>query len=153
MLLTGTFPRSLDEKYRMAVPKPLRDGLGEILYVAPGTDHSLVLYPEETFLRLAERLAQASPTAKEVRDYSRLFYAQTTRSELDGQGRVRIPQVLVELVDLEKDVVLLGVHDHLELWSQSRWDAYLAEKQSHYDQIAEAAFHDRITGPGRSADA
>ncbi len=114
------------------------DGGG--LYVAPGTDQSLAIYTEEAFARLAEHIQRASPTRQDVRAFTRLFYARAQRAELDGQGRVRIPQELADLARLDKEVVLLGVQDHLELWSAERWEAYLAEKQPHYDEIAEAAF-------------
>jgi MraZ protein len=144
MFLTGTFARSLDEKLRVAIPKRVRIALqcpeGGVLYVAPGTDQSLALYPEEAFGRLAEQLARSSPTRQDVRAFTRLFYSRAQRLELDGQGRVRIPQELVELARLEREVVLLGVQDHLELWSRQRWEAYLSEKQTHYDEIAEGAF-------------
>lgn len=143
MLLTGTFPRSLDEKLRVAIPKPLREALGchrgGTLFVAPGTDQSLSLYTEEGFQRLASRLAQASPTRQSVRAYTRLFYARAQRVELDRQGRVRIPAELAELAGLTREAVLLGVQDHLELWSAQRWQEYLAHQQTHYDEIAEAA--------------
>ena len=148
MLLTGTFTRSVDDKLRIAIPKGLRDCFasetGSILYVAPGTDGSLSLYPEEAFARLAERLGSVSPNARQVRDYSRLFYSQACRVDLDRQGRVRIPGQLAELAGLGKEAILLGVQDHLELWDQVRWKHYLGEKQLQYDEIAEAAFG----GPG-----
>ncbi|MGD0900682.1 MAG: division/cell wall cluster transcriptional repressor MraZ [Thermoguttaceae bacterium] len=144
MLLTGAFHRSLDEKLRVAVPKRLRDALkcpvGGGLFVAPGTDATLTIYSEEAFARLAERLAAASPAEQEVRAFRRLFYGQAQWAELDRQGRVRIPPELVELARLEKEVVLLGVGDQLELWSAARWQAYVVEKQARYDEIAEAAF-------------
>ena len=144
MLLTGTFSRSLDEKLRVAIPKRLRSALGcpdgGALFVAPGTDQCLVLYTEEAFAELARRLAQSSPTQQQVRAFTRLFYGRSKRVELDRQGRIRIPPELVELAELAKNVVLVGVQDHLELWAQDRWQSYLAEKQTHYDEIAEAAF-------------
>jgi MraZ protein len=143
MLLTGTFTRSIDEKQRVAIPKRLRDDLGcppgGWVYVAPGTDGSLVIYTEEAFGRLGERVAMASPTQQHVRAFTRLFYAQAQRVELDRQGRIRIPPELVQLAQLDKEAVLLGVQDHLELWASDRWQAYLTEKQSHFDEIAEAA--------------
>lgn len=145
MLLTGTFPRVLDDKLRLAIPKRLRDAFttaeNGTVYVAPGTDQSLAIYPEEAFARLAARLEQASPTRQDVRAFMRLFYAQAQSAELDGQGRVRIPPELAQLAQLDKDVILVGVQDHLEVWAADRWRAYLAEKQSHYDEIAETAFH------------
>ena len=144
MLFTGEFSRSVDEKLRVAIPKSLREAWEcekqREIYFAPGTDQSLALYTEETFARLAERLAQASPTRQDVRAFNRLFYARAQRVELDSQGRVRIPPELAELVRLEREVVLLGVQDHVEIWAADRWKSYLAEQQSHYDKIAETAF-------------
>lgn len=144
MLLTGTFTRSFDEKLRVAIPKRFRDAMATSgtpgWYVAPGTDGSLAMYPEEAFLRLAERLAEASPTRQDVRAFTRLFYARAQRVEVDSQGRVRIPPELVQLARIDKDAVLLGVQDHLEIWAVERWRAYLDDKKTHYDEIAEAAF-------------
>lgn len=146
MLLTGTFSRSIDEKLRVAIPKRLREDLGcppeGVVYVAPGTDGSLTIYTEEAFGRLGERVAKASPTHHDVRAFTRLFYARAQRVELDRQGRIRIPPELAQLAQLDKEAVLLGVQDHLELWSSSRWQTYLDEKQSHFDEIAEAALQD-----------
>jgi len=144
MLLTGTFSRSIDQKQRVAIPKRLRDALGSPqggdLYVAPGTDGSLAIYTEESFGQLADRLTGASPTQREVREFTRLFYGSAQRVELDRQGRIRIPAELAERAALEGEVVLVGVRDHLELWAVDRWKSYLNEKQSHFDEIAEAAF-------------
>lgn len=143
MLLTGTFLRSLDEKLRLAVPKRLREamgcGEGATLYIAPGTDGSLSIYPEEAFRQLAKRIEAVSPAEQHVRAFTRLFYARAQRVELDSQGRLRIPVELARLGQLEGDVVLLGVQNHVELWAQERWQAYLAEKEARYDDIAEAA--------------
>jgi transcriptional regulator MraZ len=150
MLLTGTFARSLDEKLRIAIPKRVRDALtlgdNAHLYVAPGTDRSLALYTEEVFTQLAERFHALSPTQQDVRAYSRMLYAQAERIELDSQGRVRIPPALVQLAGLGRDVVMLGVQDHLEVWDRSRWETYLSERANHYDEIAERAFDTR-SGP------
>jgi MraZ protein len=85
-------------------------------------------------------LAAESPAGPDVRAFSRLFYAQAQPAELDGQGRIRIPPELAELAGLSREAVLLGVQDHLELWDRGRWEAYLAERQTRYDEIAEAAF-------------
>lgn len=144
MLLTGTFHRAVDEKLRIAIPKPLRDALGErargTLYVTPGTDGSLALYTEDALAELAARLANSSPNAEDVRAFGRLFYARAEAIELDGQGRVRVPQELASLAGLDAQVVLIGVQDHLELWNRGRWEQYVAQKQRDYDQIAAAAF-------------
>ena len=145
MLLTGTFPRTIDEKQRIAIPKRLRDAIQReeaavVMYVAPGTDGSLALYTEDGFSELAEQLSASPPTGQDVRAFSRLFYSQAQRIELDRQGRLRIPPELVELATLEKDIVLVGVRDHLELWNRQSWQAYLERQRADYDRLAEKAF-------------
>jgi MraZ protein len=144
MLLTGSYSRAIDEKLRVAIPKPLREILGcpvgGSLYVVPGTDGSLALYTEEALVRWGERLELAPPTQKDVRAFMRLFYSQAQRLELDRQGRVRIPAELAAMAHLEKEAVLLGVQDHLELWAANQWRDYMAQEQVRYDELAEAAF-------------
>ena len=144
MLLTGTFIRSLDDKQRFAIPKPLREGFGQssdlVLYLAPGTDRSLSLYSEESFTQLANQLGNHSPNAQETRAFSRLFYAQAQRVDVDRQGRVRLPSDLAQWAALDKEIILLGVRDHLEVWNPERWESYLSDKQPQYDALAESAF-------------
>jgi MraZ protein len=142
-LLTGTFSRALDEKLRFALPKHLRDALpcpaGSGLFVTPGTDRSLTLYTEAAFQTLGERLSESPPTRQDVRAFSRLFYGQAQYVEIDGQGRIRIPPELAVLAKLDKEIVLVGVQDHLEIWATEVWQTYVAEKQAHFDEIAESA--------------
>jgi len=146
MYLTGTFSRTIDEKGRVAIPKRLREALegaeGKGIYLAPGTDGSLSMYTEEAFGRLASRLAQESPTRHDVRAFTRLFFARAQRVEIDGQGRILIPPDLVDLVKLDKEVALLGVQDHIEVWPAAKWQTYLDKQQPQYDRLAEGAFHD-----------
>jgi MraZ protein len=144
MLLTGTFVRTVDDKQRVAIPKTLRAALEDAgegpLYMTPGTDGSLAVYPQQALSSLAERLAVASPAGQDVRAFSRMFYSRAQAVEIDGQGRIRIPPELAALAAIEKDSVLVGVQDHLELWDRRRWESYLAAKQPYFDEIAEAAF-------------
>lgn len=148
MLFTGRYPRSLDDKQRLALPKRLRDALGQAphtpLYLTPGTDGSLALYTEDAFSRLGQQLAQGSPVGQDTRAFSRLFYAQAEAVEVDSQGRIRIPQELAQLAQLGREVMLLGVRDHMELWDKARWHDYWQDQQPRYDQLAENAFDESI---------
>lgn len=142
MLLTGSYRRSLDEKLRLAIPKALRDALGtdselNNLFITPGTDQSLAIYTANVLEALGQRLAQSSPAAKDTRAFSRLFYAQAQPAEVDSQGRLRVPPELAKLAGLNTEVVVLGVRDHLELWSASAWDQFLVATQPSYDELAE----------------
>ena len=151
MLLTGTFHRSLDEKLRFPIPRPLRDAMGpgdsSTLYVAPGTDGSLEVYSEDAFARLAAQLEVGPRNDREIRAFHRLFYCQVQRIEIDTQGRVRLPAELAQLASLDKDIVLVGVRDHIEIWDEQRWADYVNSTQPHYDQLAERATPDVIEFP------
>lgn len=161
MLLTGTFKRSVDEKLRIAIPKRFRESLSTkpdqansgqansdqaaksdqaVLYIAPGTDGSLSLYTEESFARLAEQLDQASPAGKDVRAFSRLFFARAESVDLDRQGRVRIPAELAAHASIAQgEAMMIGVRDRLEIWNTEKWNQYMEVNQSEYDALAEKA--------------
>ena len=145
MLLTGAYERTIDEKLRLALPRPFREAFEDErqLVLTPGTDGSLSLFSGRSFAGMAEQLAVRSPSGHEVRAFSRLLYAQSHSVELDSQGRIRLPAELAKLGNLEGDVVVLGVGDHVELWNKSRWEAYFADLQPRYDQLAEAASCER----------
>jgi MraZ protein len=141
MLLTGTYPRTLDDKKRMALPKRVRELLQEptTLFVTPGPDQSLRVYTEAALQRLAEKLEQ-TPAKPETRVFERLHFAQTEAIDVDRSGRVLIPDRLLQFAGLKHEVVLIGVRDHLELWDAERWQNYLAQNAPRFDSVAEAAF-------------
>jgi MraZ protein len=142
MLLTGTHPRTLDEKKRLALPKRVREQLGEpaTLFVTPGPDQCLWLYTQQGLETLAEKLDQSPATDAEARVFRRLYFAQTEAVDLDRTGRVLIPDRLVQFAGLRHEVVLIGVRDHLELWDAERWQQYLAHHGPRFDAVAEGAF-------------
>jgi len=146
-LLTGRYERSLDDKLRIALPKPFRELLSEEkqLVLTPGTDGSLAVFSGRGFAALAEKLADRSPAGQQVRAFSRLLFAQSHSVELDSQGRIRLPADLARLAHLDGEVVLLGVGDRVELWNKSRWEVYFSDLQPRYDELAESALSTRST--------
>ena len=142
MLLTGTYPRTLDDKKRLTLPSRLREQLQEpqTLFATPGTDQCLELYSQSGLEQLAEKLDQSPATDAEVRVFRRLYFAQTESVDVDKNGRVLIPERLVQFAGLKHDVVLIGVRDHLELWDAERWQQYLSANAPRFDAVAEGAF-------------
>jgi MraZ protein len=145
MLLTGSFRRALDDKLRLAVPKPLREQLtpGEPLFLTPGLDGCLAIYSPASFAGLADRLEASSPAAREVRDYSRLFFSQAAAVTPDAQWRLRVPEELTRRVGLVGEVMIVGVRDHMEVWAADKWDQYVAQRDGQYEQLAEIALAGR----------
>ncbi len=144
MLLTGTHPRMLDDKNRVTLPKRVREQLGEVeqLFVTPGPDQCLWMFDRANLETLSAKLDEA-PAAGDVRVFRRLFFAQMEAVDLDRMGRALIPDRLVRFAGLDKDVVLIGVRDHLELWHAGKWDAYLTEHGPRFDAVAEGAFREK----------
>jgi MraZ protein len=156
MSLTGTYLRSLDSKLRLAIPKRFRDELVTVedprLFVAPETDRSLGLFGGRVFQRRARRLESLSGPSSRVKNYMRLYYSQAEEVELDSQGRIRLPERLVSFGNLRQNVVLLGVHDHVEIWDQELWDQFLATHGAEFDRLASEAFSERIPGSSLPSD-
>lgn len=133
---TGSYPRSLDGKSRLAIPKPLREPLGNEVYVAPGTEGAIAVFPADEFQRWGERFFAAAPATQDVRAFQRLFYGQAQYAELDGQGRLRIPGDLMAAGRIQTEVMLVGVRDHLEVWDRQRWSEYFSQRVQEYSDLA-----------------
>ena len=139
MALTGTYLRTLDDKRRVAVPKRLKDDFGEAdfeyLYIAPGTQRSLVLYSPKAFAKLGADLDSKS----DHQNYLRLFYSSVERADFDGQGRIRISDRLAAYAGLKREAYLLGIRDHVELWDKDAWDEFMQSNAPSFDELASQA--------------
>jgi MraZ protein len=85
-------------------------------------------------------LDQAPAADAEARVFRRLVFAQTEAVDVDGSGRILLPERLGQFAGLKHEVVLIGVRDHLELWDGQRWQEYLAQHAPRFDSVAEQAF-------------
>jgi MraZ protein len=142
MLLTGTHPRTLDDKKRIGMPRKLREQLGEpnTLFVSPGPDQCLWLFTQAELEQLSAKLDQAPAADAEARVFRRLYFAQTEAVDVDRSGRILIPDRLAQFAALQREVVLIGVRDHVELWDAQRWQQYLTQNAPRFDAVAEGAF-------------
>jgi MraZ protein len=142
MLLTGTHPRTLDDKHRLTLPKKVREQLGEVeqLFVTPGPDQCLWVFDRAGLERLIGKLNETPATDSEARVFRRLFFAQTETVDLDRSSRVLLPERLRQFAGLEHEVVLIGAQDHLEVFDAKKWHDYFAEHGPRFDAVAEKAF-------------
>ncbi|APZ90919.1 division/cell wall cluster transcriptional repressor MraZ [Fuerstiella marisgermanici] len=151
MALTGTFERAIDDKLRLAIPKPLKDAFGvsgsDELFLAPGNEGSLSVYSADGFERFASQLAQVSPGRANVRNFLRLFYARAERVVMDKQNRIRIPERLMSHAGLQHEVVILGVNDHAEIWDAKTWEQFLNGHSEQYDDLTTEALDRAAFGP------
>lgn len=119
-MLIGEYNHNLDAKGRMNFPARFREELGERFYVTRWLDDCLVAFSEEGWQRIIEKLEE-TPMVKS-RDIRRFLYSSAILAEPDAQGRILITQPLREHADLQRDVVVIGVGDHAEIWDKKAWD-------------------------------
>ena len=125
--MTGTYEHNIDAKGRLAIPSKLRDELGSVFYLAMGVDACLAIYPQSTWNRFTEKFASL-PMSQSRK--MRSLFANAARCELDSQGRIVIPQKLKKYAGIEKDVVIIGVHDRAEIWAAEKWAAEEEEEMT-----------------------
>lgn len=143
MPLTGTFERTLDDKLRLALPKPVRDDLireGEMIYVAPEPEGAVGIYAAAQFEARAERISRSTANPEDVRKFRRIYYSSAESVSADSQGRVRLSERLAKRANLSGEVVVLGVGDHLEVWNRAEWQASADTIENEFDQLANIAF-------------
>lgn len=136
----GTFAPKLDEKGRFFLPAKYRDALGGGLVITRGQEHCLAIYPTDTYLALAEKMAAAPSTVRQVRDMQRMLAASASDETPDKQGRVIIPAPLREYASLERDLVVVGVINRLEVWNPQAWEEYSAAQEAAFAELNEEIF-------------
>ena len=135
-MLTGEFNHSIDSKGRLIIPSKLRDSLGEHFVITKGMDGCLFLYPENEWEAFEEKLRTLPLTNKKARDFKRFFLGSAVDGEIDKQGRVLLSSSLRTYAGLEKEVVLAGVLDKVEIWSKEAWDARTTDIEENIEDIA-----------------
>jgi MraZ protein len=121
----GTFEHTLDAKHRLTVPSKLRAAFSEGAFLVREADRCLSLYPSATYSALTRAaLSGLNPLSSQARELKRLFHANAMAIELDSAGRVMLPPRYLEHAGIERDVVVTGAGDCLELWDRSHWEAY-----------------------------
>ncbi|MES9899069.1 MAG: division/cell wall cluster transcriptional repressor MraZ [Sedimenticola sp.] len=128
-MFRGATKLNLDAKGRLAIPTRYRDRLRERcaseLVVTIDKDHCLLIYPLPEWQVIERKLMQLPSFNPSARNLQRLLVGNATEVEMDGQGRVLLPQNLREFAGLKKQAMLVGQANRFELWDEERWNAQL----------------------------
>ena len=140
-MFLSRYHHTIDTKGRLSIPGKYREVLakhyGDVLVVAKDSEQCLVIHPMEEWKRLAEKIKAIPGTLQAVKDYKRFVHGEAVDCTLDRQGRILVPPDLREFAGFDRDVMLVGVDVHIEIWSLERW-------RTKSEQIAREI--DRITG-------
>ena len=137
-MLLGEFEHTIDDKNRLTLPARFRQALAGGVVVTRGLDGCLFAYAQADWQRIVDsRLGSLDLMSADDRKIQRHFFAGATEATPDKQGRVMLPAALIEHAKLSRDVVVAGVHDHLEIWDRAAWREQMQEVEGSAEHVAE----------------
>lgn len=144
-LFSGEYPSTIDDKNRVIIPAKLRQAAGPDgeagYYVTGGIEDCIVVQTAPRF----EQDAAATATERirhtaAGRMLERARFARAEFSKCDRQGRLLIPQRLIETLNIGRDIVIVGVNDRIEIWNAERWKQILKEAEAKLQEDAERIY-------------
>jgi MraZ protein len=138
VVFLGEYEHTLDDKNRLTLPARFRDAFREGCVVTREMDGCLSVYTPDAWERfIALRLEGLDPFTREARQMRRFVFSGAAEAEPDKQGRVMLPLALVQHAKLSREVVVAGVHDHVEIWDRATWRTQLEEVEGSAELVAE----------------
>ena len=136
-MLIGEYHHNLDNKGRLTLPSKFREELGEDIVITRGFENTLLVYTSEVFEKMAQSINSLPFTKQDSRNFQRFFLSGATAGEFDKQGRINITSILLSYAGLTKECVIIGLGDHLEIWSLENWNAFYNSTKDKMSDIAE----------------
>jgi MraZ protein len=137
-MLLGEYEHTLDDKNRLTLPAKFRQAFADGVVISRGLDGCLVVFTRDDWDSfVAAQLEGLNPFSREARQMSRFVFSGATESELDKQGRVMVPPALLQHASLDREVVVAGVRDHVEIWDRAAWQKQLEEVEGSVELVAE----------------
>lgn len=136
-MFIGKYTHNLDTKGRIIIPSKFREELDTTFILAMGLDGCLNIYSLKQWEKMFEEVNKLPTTKKIARQYIRMLTSTATECSLDNQGRIIIPSFLSESTHIEKECVVIGSNDHIEIWDKNTWEAYYLEAANNFEELAE----------------
>ena len=138
-MFMGEYNYTIDDKGRLTIPAKMRDQLGHDFIITRGLDKCLFVYPKEEWNNVINKYKEL-PNTKDARNFMRFFLSGATQNEFDKQGRINIANSLIKYANLNKECVIIGVNDRLEIWDKEAWDKFITDNEENLSDIAEKLF-------------
>lgn len=139
-MFMGEFHHNIDDKGRIIMPAKFRYELGEKFIITRGLEKCLYVYSETEWNNIVSKLKTLPFTKKDARTFIRSFFSGAAECEFDRQGRINITSPQVSYADLQKECVVIGANDRIEIWSEDNWNNFMTENATQLEAIAENLF-------------
>ncbi len=123
-MFIGEYRYTIDPKKRLAMPAKFRKELGKQVIITRGLDNCLIIYPFKEWQLMSDKLGKLPASQLEARGFARIMLSGAMAVELDGLGRILIPEYLKIYASLKKNVVICGLYNRLEVWDAKKWEIY-----------------------------
>lgn len=134
-MLIGQYEHTIDNKKRLALPAKFRGELGDKVIVTKGVENCLVVYTEKEFIVMSEKLSNLTISQPEARSFTRTMLAGAMEINLDKLGRILVPDYLKKYAGLNKNVVICGLSNRLEIWDSEKWAVWTKEAEKGVSDI------------------
>lgn len=138
LMFMGEYSHNLDAKGRLIIPARFRSELKDHLILTQGLDGCLTLYTSEAWEKIYAQLQTLPTTKSQARAFVRILTSKASEVEIDSQGRILIPSNLISQAGIHKECVIVGAGSKVEIWAKDRWDAYLANSEESFEELAES---------------
>ncbi|MCX6348566.1 MAG: division/cell wall cluster transcriptional repressor MraZ [Candidatus Aureabacteria bacterium] len=136
-MFVGTYQHTVDDKGRLFIPARFRAQENQRFFIAQGLDKCLFVFPEDEWEKWQARIRDLNPMRADGRAFNRMFFSGAAEAISDRQGRINLPQALIDFAGLGKEVMVIGVADRFEIWAVESWRKYQEESTRRYEEIAE----------------
>lgn len=138
MFFFGTFRHNLDDKARCTIPTSFRDQLGKVVYGTKGLDNCINIYPEETFMKICNSNSTLNDFNSAERQFKRLFFSTSFKYEVDKSGRITLTKDHLSRAGIDKEVVIVGNNDHIEIWDKETFEKVDEIQNDNYEANAQS---------------
>ncbi len=136
-MFIGEYTHTVDEKKRISLPAKFKAQLGKKIVITRGLDSCLLIYSFKAWEDIAKKLGSLPMGQKDKRDIGRFMLSGAQEVEVDGTGRILIPDFLRDYAELKSKVVFAGVYDRIEIWNDKEWSDYSKRIEKQADAVAE----------------
>jgi MraZ protein len=144
----GNFQVSIDSKQRLAIPKTMRETLAKsygseadiVMVTLAMNEPSLAVYPLSVYNNMMDRLEASTELNTDTQAIMMLLSATARECQIDGQGRIRLPEDLMAHAGLEKDVYICGHVSRMQIWQPERWKEFFSKTLMALPQVKMRAF-------------
>lgn len=137
-MFMGEYQHTIDDKGRLIIPSKFREELGETFIITRGLDQCIFVYPLSEWEIIEQKLKVLPFTKKDARAFTRFFFSGAAECQLDKQGRASITSPLRQYANLDKDCVVIGVSNRIEIWSKTEWATYFEGSEANFAEISES---------------